>query len=357
MDNTSLWQDLRDFGLALLNYGRAKVFSFARVFESFKSILATGLYRQRGKYVRPFIHLGMVVLVVGGITLGPLLISENQQKAWAEASFETGPALAAAETMTSTLISSKPRAETLEYIVQAGDTISTIAEKFGVSSDTIRWENDLTSVKTLKTGQKLRILPVTGVLYAVKRGDTIYSIAKKHGVDAQVIVDWPYNSFANDETFALAVGQDLIIPDGVKPKEVPIAPRTYYAQVPSAGAGTGQYVWPASGRITQAYSWYHRGIDIANSSSPDILAADTGTVIVTGWPLPWAYGNRVIIDHGGGVTTLYGHLSAVYVPVGARVGKGQPVGRMGSTGRSTGTHLHFEIRINGEGQNPLNYLK
>jgi murein DD-endopeptidase MepM/ murein hydrolase activator NlpD len=264
----------------------------------------------------------------------------------------------AEEMETSTLVTIKPRAEIIEYSVQSGDTVSTIAEKFGVSVDTIRWENDLKSVKDIKPGQVLRILPVTGVRHKVKPGDTIYSIAKKYQVDPQAIVDWPYNTFANDETFALAVGQDLIIPDGIKPKETPTAPRpTYYAQVPGAGAGTGQFAWPTSGRISQGYSWYHKAVDIANKDAPDILAADGGTVILAGWVPPMAYGNHVIIDHGNGFVTLYAHLSQIYVGVGQKVARGQAIGKMGSTGRSTGIHLHFEIRQNGSAQNPLNFLK
>ena len=198
---------------------------------------------------------------------------------------------------------------------------------------------------------------MTGILHKVQHGDTIYSLAKKYQVDAQVIVDWPYTSFANDETFALNVGQELMVPEGIKPKEVPTAPRTYYAQVPGAGVGTGQFVWPAGGNISQNYAWYHKAIDIANKAVPDILAADSGKVIISGWPMPWAYGNRVVIDHGNGLSTLYGHMSQIYISEGQSVAKGQAIGKMGSTGRSTGTHLHFEIRVNGVAQNPLTYLK
>ena len=368
MSISSLWPRSageRDFSQFLGAWGRyfrlrfGQAFSF---FEKSKSWLAVRLYRQRGRYTRPFIHSGMVLLVIGGIALGPVLIKENLTNPWEE---EVGSspavlsAMAFTEMETATLVSAKPRPETIEYEVQPGDTISTIAEKFGVSVDTIRWENNLKSIKAIKPGQKLRILPVSGVKHKVKHGETIYSIAKKYQIDPQAIVDWPYNSFANDETFALAVGQALIIPDGIKPKEKPTTPRRYYAQVPSAGtvAGTGRFAWPTSGHISQGYRWYHRAIDIANKAVPDVLAADSGTVIIAGWPSPWAYGKRVIIDHGNGFATLYAHLSRIYVSAGQRVSQGQAIGRMGSTGRSTGTHLHFEIRKNGYAQNPLNYLK
>jgi len=360
MDKTSLGQDLWQFCCCLGRYFKYRAKQLFSLFEEGKSWLAARLYQQRGRWARPFIHSGMVLLVVGGITLGPTLIEENFSNPWKE---QVAPSsvLSAATTEdleTSTLVSAKPRSEVIEYTVRPGDTVSTIAEKFGVSVDTIRWENDLKSVKDIKPDQVLRILPVSGIRHKVKHGDTIYSIAKKYQVDPQVIVDWPYNSFANDETFALAVGQDLIIPEGIKPKETPTVPRpTYYAQIPGAGAGTGQFVWPTSGRISQGFTWYHKAIDIANKDAPDILAADGGTVILAGWQTPTAYGNHIIIDHGNGFVTLYAHMSQLYVGVGQKVARGQAIGKMGSTGRSTGVHLHFEIRSGGIAQNPLNFLK
>lgn len=358
MKNSSLREDLKTFFVSLFNYFKNKILRSFRWVEKVKSSLAAGLYQQRGRFVRPFVHSGMAFLIIGGITLGPVLIAENLNNPWEEESpSATVLTVAMAETDTATLISQKPRAEAIEYKVEPGDTVSTIAEKFGVSVDTIIWENNLKSVKDVKSGQTLRILPVTGVLYKVKPGETIYTIAKKLQVHPQVIVDWPYNSFANDETFALGIGQTLMVPDGIKPKETPLAPKRLFATVPGAGLGTGQFVWPVGGTITQGYSWYHKGIDIANRGLPDIVASDGGTVIQTGWPSPWDYGNRVIIDHGNGYQTLYAHLSQIYVGVGQKVARGQSIARMGSTGRSTGPHLHLEIRISGVGQNPLNFLK
>jgi len=357
---SGLLNDLKAFLISLFVYFKKKIFGSFRFLEDSKSSFATALYQQRGRFTRPFIHSGMAFLIVGGITLGPVLVSENLSNPWKE-EFSPSVVLSASttEASTSTLISLKPRSEVVEYEVQSGDTVSTIGEKFGVSVDTIIWENSLKSVKDIKPGQKLDILPVSGVFYKVKLGDTIYTIAKNHQVDAQVVVDWPYNSFANDETFALAVGQMIMVPDGIKPKEkvtTPTAPR-YYANVPGAGLGTGQFAWPTSGGISQGYSWYHKAIDIANKSLPDVVASDGGTVIVTGWPSPWAYGNRVIIDHGNGYQTLYAHMSQIYVGMGQRVARGQAIGRMGSTGRSTGPHLHFEVRQGGSALNPLSFLK
>ena len=366
MDSSSLGQDLKDFLLSLIRYTKSKTLQVFHLFEQGKSRLAARLYWQRGRYARPFIHSGMALLVIGGITLGPVLIAENfpgfGENPWQE-TVPPSAVLSAAtgvEMETATLISVKPRAEIIEYKVQQGDTVSGIAEKFGISIDSIRWANDLKSIKDIKAGQKLKILPVTGIAHKVKHGETIYSIAKKYSVGPQGIVDWPFNSFANDETFALAVGQSLMVPDGVMPKVKLWAPRPYLAyDIPEAGAvaGTGQFVWPAAGRITQGFRWYHKGIDIANRAAPGILVADSGTVIAAGWPSGWGYGNQVIIDHGNGFTTAYAHLSKIYVSVGQGVSQGEVIGQMGATGRASGIHLHFEIRQNGVAHNPMNYLK
>lgn len=363
MDKPSLKEDIWQFLCCLGSYFRKKAVKSFHSFENSKSKLAVVLYRQRGRYGRPFIHSGMMLLIVIGVTLGPVLIKENfpglSDSSWQQIEPPIVLSATKGEVETSTLESIKPRSETVEYTVKTGDTVSSIAEKFGVSIDTVRWENNLKSIKDIRPGNELKILPVTGVAHKIQHGETIYSVARKYQVDPQVIVNWPYNSFANDETFALAVGQQLIIPDGIMPKEKPTVPRPYYAQVPAAGtiAGTGQFVWPAGGRITQRFVWYHPGIDIANNGAPGILAADSGTVVTVGWPSPWSYGNRVVIDHGNGFVTLYAHLSAIYVSSGQGVSRGQAIGRMGSSGRSSGIHLHFEIRLNGGKISPLSYLK
>lgn len=366
MDSSSLWQDSKDFLFCLVRYTKDKTLEVFQLFERAKSYFAARLYWQRGRWARPFIHSGMALLILGGITLGPTLIAENYPGFATDPWQETPPpssvlsAATAAEMATTTLISDKPRAEIINYTVQPGETVSEIAEKFGISVDTIRWENDLTSIKAIKPGQTIRILPVTGIAHKVSHGETIYSIAKHYDTSPQGIVDWPYNTFVNDETFALAVGQILIIPDGVMPKVQPWEPERYLAQkTPEAGTvtGTGQFVWPAGGNIGQGFRWYHKGIDVSNSAAPGVVAADGGTVIIAGWPSPWAYGNRVLIDHGNGFATLYAHLSSIYVTTGQRVGQGQLIGQMGSTGRSTGVHLHFEIRRDGVAVDPLNYLR
>jgi len=248
----------------------------------------------------------------------------------------------------------------IEYVVKTGDTVSKIADRFGIDSDTIRLENNLTSVNEIKPDQILRILPVSGIVHKVARGETIYTIAKKYQANAQAIVDYPFNNFADDETFALSAGQTLIVPGGKKPAEIPWSPSLYVRQTtPDAGSVTasGRFAWPMAGVITQYYAWYHRGIDIATTHGTPILAADAGRVIVAGWPDNTGYGNRVMIDHGNGFVTLYGHLSVIKVTIGQTVNRGDQIGLEGSTGRSTGPHLHFEIRRTGTTINPMDYLR
>ncbi len=325
-------------------------------FEKLKDAIATNLYKQRGRFARPFIHTGMMMIIALSIMLTPV-IAQNSQ---AETSTESPmPQFYSAfeDPETQTTVSDKPRDKVIHYVVASGDTLSTIASKFDVSTDTIRWQNKLGKNDQIKPGQTLEILPVTGVSHRVQKGDTIYSIAKKYGLEsAQPIVDFPFNSFSNDETFALAIGQTIIVPDGNMPSAAPsfVARRT-----PDAGSVTasGQFVWPTNGTITQRFFWYHKGIDIANKAAPAVVAADAGEVIVAGWPDSSGYGNRVMIDHGNGYITLYAHLSKIYVGTGQRVNRGDAIGQMGSTGRSTGTHLHFEIRTGSGNLNPLNFLK
>ncbi len=329
-----------------------------RHFENGKSTLAEKLYEGRGKLARPFVHSGMGGLAVLGILLAPIIGNSISNRSFAQTPAPSAvlSATTEVEQATSTFISNKPRAEIIEYQVAGGDTLSGIAQKYGISVDTIRWANDLSDKATIKPGQIIKIPPVQGVIHKVKKGDTVYTIAKYYKTEAQGIVDYPFNTFTNDETFALAVGQTLVVPDGVMPK----AEQIYIArQTPNAGTvvASGIFVWPTSGTISQRYSWYHPAIDIANKTGTPILAADAGKVIIAGWPDNIGYGNRVLIDHGNGYTTLYGHMSKVLVDVGQTVQRGAIIGLMGSTGRSTGPHCHFEIRLFGKTQEPLTYLK
>lgn len=356
----SLLQDFQEFSKSWYEFSSTRIRRGFYGFENIKGNITENLYKQRGKLARPFVHSGMGTIAAVGIMLVPIVSEElpGRSNPWEAPSPSAVLAAATENPETQTQESNKVRDKIIEYEVQPGDTVSTIAEKFGVSQETVLWQNDLPKNAKLKPEQKLEVLPVTGVSHKVQKGETIYSIAKKFNAEPQAIVDFPFNTFVNDETFALAVGQALLIPDGTPPKEAPSGP--YYARTtPNAGTVTasGVFVWPAAGRLSQGFAWYHRGVDIANKESPDVLAADSGTVIVAGWPDNTGYGNRVIIDHGNGYTTLYAHLSSVHVRPGQTVRRGNVVGRMGSTGRSTGTHLHLEIRRNGVAINPLEFLR
>ena len=338
------------------------LFSFLK-FEAGKSVFVSALYRQRGKLSRRLIHSGMAGLAAVGMMIAPVIAQEFPGRSidpWEIPSSSTILSATTEGTETSTLISDKVRDKTIEYEVQENDTVSSISDMFDVSIDTIRWQNNLPSQDAIKVGQVLQILPVTGVSHKVQKGDTVYSIAKKYDSSAQGLVDFPYNTFVNDETFELAIGQTVIVPDGVKPSEVLWSPVARVRQVtPNAGTvvASGSFVWPAGGTITQRFAWYHKGMDIANNAAPAILAADSGRVIVAGWPDSYGYGNRVVIDHGNGFRTLYGHLSQIWVVAGQTVNRGDAIGKMGSTGRSTGIHLHFEVIQNGTYLNPLNVLR
>ncbi len=256
-----------------------------------------------------------------------------------------------------TSISSKPRDKILEYTVERGDTLSTIAEKFGISVETIRWANNLLN-DNITVGDSLKILPVTGIAYKVAKGDSVYSIARKLDTEAQKIVDFPFNDFANPETFSLVEGQILIVPDGIKPAEQPTFRRqVYIAQGPVIFSGLG-FTWPVRGVISQFSTWYHTALDIAASSGTPVVAAQNGvveSVNVGTWDS--GYGTNVYIRNGD-VQTHYTHLSGINVSVGQTVSAGSTVlGWIGMTGRTTGPHLHFEVLKSGVLVNPLPYLQ
>lgn len=354
----------------LKRYFGTRGYAFFSRFEGGKDLLVDLLYKKRGKYARPFLHFGLVGLAFLVITLGPIILNQSDQEI-RPTSAPLGVMQSAAAQSESfyTLQSEEVRqyrgGEVITHTVQDGETISSIAQRYGLQPTTVMWENDLTEKAVLKPGQELRILPVDGIRHKVARGENIFTVGKKYGLDenqVQMIIDYPFNEFLNDETFELATGQFLMIPEGVKPDTPATSlPRTRVAPVltPDAGSVTalGSFVWPASGQISQGYRFYHKAVDISNRGGGPILAADSGTVVVAGWIDNSGYGNRIMIDHGNGFVTLYAHLSVVQVQVGQRVNRRDVIGQMGSTGRSTGTHLHFEIRRGSVLDNPLSYLQ
>jgi murein DD-endopeptidase MepM/ murein hydrolase activator NlpD len=350
------WENLAD-EISLWRHGwfiylSRKLKKSGENFEVRKSFVVDILMARRGSYQRPFLHFSLMILFSAGIMSAPIIASAQPTNL---DSFTPPSAvltsLDVASSGIETQISEKPRDTVVNYTVQSGDTLSSVAVKFGISVDTIKWVNNIKD-DDLGIGDVLKILPVTGVFHKVTDGETVYSIAKKYKTDAQKIVNFPFNDFADLDTFALNIGQTLVVPDGV----IQQAPAIIYQAPVIIAGGSGQFMWPTNGMITQYPIWYHMAIDIANPSQPPVMAADGGTVILAKY-LTYDYGHHVMIDHGNGFITLYGHMTDIYVKVGDYVKKGQVIGKMGSTGRSTGTHLHFEVRKNNLTQNPLSFLK
>jgi LysM repeat protein len=231
----------------------------------------------------------------------------------------------------------KPTSDQISiYVVRPGDTISQIAEMFDVTVNTIKWGNDLPS-NTLTVGQTLIILPISGVQHVVIKGDTLASVAKKYKGDADEIAD--YNNLQKDEP--LAVGSTIIIPDG----EVSAPPSVIGSFISGLKEFIGYYLRPIiGGRKTQGIHG-HNGVDLAAPIGTPILAAADGDVIISrfgGWN--GGYGNYIVIRHGNGTQTLYAHASAINVSSGDFVKQGNVIGAVGNSGKSTGPHLHFEIR-------------
>lgn len=234
------------------------------------------------------------------------------------------------------------------YTVHAGDTLESVAKMFGVTANTIMWANDLSS-KKLKEGTQLTILPVSGVRYTVKKGDTIKSIAKKYKGDIDEIL--VFNGIAQDT--ALKVGDSLLIPDGEMVIEKIDTPKTkakakVYANLPLYD---GFLIRPITGGVRTTGLHGHNAVDLASRSGTPIMAAASGTVILSkfgGWN--GGYGNYIVIKHANGIQTLYAHNSENLVSVGDSVVQGQVIAKMGSTGKSTGSHVHFEVR---GGRNPF----
>lgn len=279
----------------------------------------------------------------------------------------------------------KERTETETYIVKNGDTLSVIAQQFGVNIGTILWANQKTSGQFIRPGDALRIPPVSGILVTVKKGETISSLAKKYGIDAEEIAR--VNRL--DEQKSLAMGSEIVLP-GAQPLPTAVAinrtPTKLSGGIPigteydasnrnslTANQNQAKFIqkpedadansvpmsklfWPTSGHvITQYYGWKHTGLDIDGDYDSPLYASHDGVITTAGWN-NGGYGLQIIIQ-GDGVMTRYGHSSKIFVKVGDHVKRGQVIAMMGTTGRSTGTHLHYEVYINGKRTNPLSYLR
>jgi hypothetical protein len=270
----------------------------------------------------------------------------------------------------STIIPNRPRQEITFYQVQSGDSVFGIARRFGITPESVLWANyDLLNDNPdrLTLEMELRIPPVDGVLYEWKDGDTIAAVAAMFEANPEDIIDWPGNNIEllNHD---IEAGRLIMVPGGKREFRqwlVPTIPRGRAGvsrEVLGAGAcdggyegayGTGSFVWPSTNRYVVGNDYWsgHLGIDIGAGMGAPIYAADSGVVVFSG-PAFGGYGNMIMIDHGNGYQTLYAHLSQVSTRCGQSVTQGQLIGFAGSTGNSTGPHLHFEVRYLGGFINP-----
>ncbi len=237
------------------------------------------------------------------------------------------------------------RQTVITYTVQPGDNVWGIAKQFDLDIETLRWSNEelARNPDLLRPGQELIILPVKGAYHTVQAGETVDSVAALYGVAPADITNFPLNEMASP--YRLRAGQKLIIPHGRKEFKLPrpdLSPDSPFA-------------WPIAGRITQHYSDKHKAIDIGAPYGSSVYAGREGRVIRAGWTRT-GYGYTVIIDHGDGLWSLYSHMKGTWVRVGQKVTRGQLIGEVGSTGNSSGPHVHFEVRVDKERVDPLGYL-
>lgn len=246
----------------------------------------------------------------------------------------------------------------ITHIVAPGDTLAALAERYGIEPRTIVWANDaLSASPTLRAGQELLILPVDGIYHTVAPGETVEGIAARYGIDAALIRAFPANGLAEGDT--PRAGQGLVLPGALPGYRVASGGSLPFLPAPDlpegATGGTGSMVWPVTGILSQGYWEGHPAIDIAAPAGTPILAVDAGVVGLVQYGHP-QYGTLVVVNHGDGLQTLYAHLSSACVEAGMPVAQGQVIGACGSTGNSTGTHLHLEVFRSGARQNPLLYL-
>lgn len=268
------------------------------------------------------------------------------------------------------------------YVVQDGDNVSSIAQRFGISPEYVIAANiEIQNADYLELGQPILIPPGNGIVHDIRLGETLSDIADRYAVEIQAILDFPGNGISSADAIVenqlvyvpgarpLPVApppEEAPIPDEAAPDE-PAAPPP--ADAPSSGDSGGELVtappsssgliWPFYGNISSYYGGGHPlGVDIDGFNNPygAIVAATSGTVIFAGGNACCSYGLYVVVMSADGVETLYAHMASLSVSQGESVSQGQALGVVGSTGYSTGTHLHFEVIDNGVRVNPLSYL-
>lgn len=227
------------------------------------------------------------------------------------------------------------------YVVREGDTLSQIAELFNVSTNTIIWSNDLRRGNVIRPGETLAILPVSGVRHTVKSGDTLSKITKRYDGNLEEVLEF------NDlkEGASLTVGDTVVVPYGVMPQAIASVSTSAVASGSGGPRLDGYFLRPiVGGRKSQNIHGYN-AVDIAAPTGTAVLASASGEVIISrSYGYNGGYGRYIVVRHPSGTQTLYAHLSENYVFAGAQIVQGQVIGSVGNTGRSTGPHLHFEVR-------------
>jgi murein DD-endopeptidase MepM/ murein hydrolase activator NlpD len=280
-----------------------------------------------------------------------------------------------------TSIPTRSRVDVLVYTVEQGDSLFAIADTFGLKPETILWGNFDTladNPHTLQPGQELNILPINGTFHKWTEGESLLKVSEYYGVDPLDIIQYPGNKIdiydfdIDNPTFV--AGQQLIVPGGERElvdygppaitRDNPAIAATYgpghCGTIYTGNVGVGIFIWPTAERWISGYDYNpganHPAIDIAGSIGNPVWAADNGVVVYAGWS-NYGYGNLIVIDHGGGWQTLYAHMNSINVGCGQSVNQGQGVGGLGSTGNSSGAHLHFEMIYIGSKVNPWNFLQ
>jgi len=236
---------------------------------------------------------------------------------------------------------------TNSYTVQVGDTLSGIAQRSGLAMDTVISFNGIQDARALKVGSRLALPNANGLKYRVRRGDSLEEIAHRFGVALNDLLDWN-----NLESSLIVPGQELFVP-GARLGEHEL--NRVFGRL---------FILPTRGRLSSRFgmrgdpftgvSRFHNGLDVAGAVGTPVLAAMSGRVSMVGFNPN--YGRYVILSHAEGFQTLYGHLDGFQVRKGARVKQGEPIGTMGNSGYSTGSHLHFAIFLRGEPVDPSRYL-
>lgn len=311
-------------------FAHASVFSFVKnLFSDSKNIEITDI-KIRNSQTLPILRAALNIDPNPSKGGGDIVIVDD------EALFsEIGPSGTIAE------IEERPMSsdEISIYVVREGDSLSQIAKMFNVSTNTIVWANDIKRGSFITPGQILIILPVTGVRHTVVKGETVKSITKKYGGDYEEILK--YNHLTTESI--IAIGDIIVVPDGEIATPV-YSDSGLIVKGSTAPLYSGYYIKPTSGYRSQGLHGYN-AVDIATQEGAPIVASASGTVIISrssGWN--GGYGKYIVIKHDNGTQTLYAHNSSNVVYSGQNVVQGQVIGYVGSTGRSTGPHVHFEVR-------------